>query len=77
MSQHATEVATGERFEFGKNWARILQTLNDDKIEEATKSLKNQSGDGKPGGQEFPGYRFRQRPVQPGGAKIGSPRPLL
>lgn len=40
MSQHATEVATGESFEFGENWARFLQTLNDDKIEEAVKSLK-------------------------------------
>ena len=41
MSQHATEVAAGERFEFGKNWARFLQTLNDDKIEEAIKSLQD------------------------------------
>jgi len=40
MSQHATEVASGERFEFGQNWARFLLTLNDDKIEEAIKSLK-------------------------------------
>src|SRR5208283_4665863 len=39
MSQHATEVATGERFEFGKNWERFLQTLNDDKIQEAIQSL--------------------------------------
>lgn len=40
MSQHATEVATGERFEFGKNWARFLQTLDDEKIAEAVKSLQ-------------------------------------
>lgn len=40
MSQHATEVASGERFEFGQNWARFLLTLNDDKIEEAIRSLK-------------------------------------
>ncbi len=40
MSQHATEVATGERFEFGKNWAWFLGTLNDDKIEKAIKSLQ-------------------------------------
>jgi len=39
MSRHATQVAAGERFEFGQNWARFLQTLNDDKIEEAVKSL--------------------------------------
>ena len=41
MSQHAVEVATGERFEFGKNWARFLETLNDEKIAEATHSLQN------------------------------------
>jgi len=40
MSQHATEVATGKRFEFGKNWAWFLETLNDEKIEEAVKSLR-------------------------------------
>ena len=28
-------------FEFGKNWAWFLQTLNDDKIDEAVASLKN------------------------------------
>jgi SAM-dependent methyltransferase len=39
MSQHATEVATGQRFEFGKNWAWFLETLNDQKIDEAVKSL--------------------------------------
>jgi len=39
--QHAAEIAAGERFEFGKNWARFLETLNDDKTEEAIKSLKS------------------------------------
>ena len=41
MSQHATEVATGERFEFGQNWALYLRTLNDDKIEDAITSLQD------------------------------------
>jgi 2-polyprenyl-6-hydroxyphenyl methylase/3-demethylubiquinone-9 3-methyltransferase len=41
MSQHATEVATGQRFEFGKNWAWFLETLNDDKIAEAVASLRD------------------------------------
>jgi len=41
MSQHATEVATGQRFEFGKNWAWFLETLNDQKIDEAVKSLRD------------------------------------
>ncbi len=40
MSQHSTEVAIGERFEFGKNWAWFLQTLNDEKIDEAVASLQ-------------------------------------
>ncbi|MEY3882350.1 MAG: hypothetical protein RIQ94_3146, partial [Pseudomonadota bacterium] len=30
----------GERFEFGENWVRFLAVLNDDRIEEAKKSLK-------------------------------------
>src|ERR1035437_8173771 len=41
MTQHATEVASGERFEFGGNWERFLGTLNDEKIAEAVKSLKD------------------------------------
>jgi SAM-dependent methyltransferase len=41
MSQHATDVTTGERFEFGQNWARYLETLDDEKIEDAITSLKN------------------------------------
>lgn len=41
MSQHAVEVEAGERFEFGKNWAWFLQTLNDQKIADATRSLQD------------------------------------
>jgi len=37
---HATEVAIGERFEFGTNWAWFLQTLSDVKIEAAVTSLQ-------------------------------------
>jgi 2-polyprenyl-6-hydroxyphenyl methylase/3-demethylubiquinone-9 3-methyltransferase len=39
MSQHALEVASGQRFEFGKNWAWFLEKLNEDRIAEAVKSL--------------------------------------
>src|SRR5262252_6514832 len=39
--QHATEVAAGQRFEFGKNWARFLESLNDQRINEAVASLQN------------------------------------
>lgn len=39
--QHATEVAAGQRFEFGKNWAWFLESLNDQRINEAVASLQN------------------------------------
>ena len=32
MSTHASEVESGERFEFGRNWSRFLQVLNEDRI---------------------------------------------
>jgi 2-polyprenyl-3-methyl-5-hydroxy-6-metoxy-1,4-benzoquinol methylase len=41
MSQHATEVDTGQRFEFGKNWATYLETLSEDKIADAVNSLRD------------------------------------
>src|SRR5438105_15409914 len=37
--QHAVEVAAGERFEFGKNWAAYLQALDEARIAEAERSL--------------------------------------
>ena len=40
MSEHATEVAQGERFRFGDNWSRFLRVLNDERILEAEKSLR-------------------------------------
>src|SRR5882762_10570218 len=39
MLEHATEVARGERFDFGANWARFLGTVNDERIAQAEKSL--------------------------------------
>jgi 2-polyprenyl-6-hydroxyphenyl methylase/3-demethylubiquinone-9 3-methyltransferase len=44
MSSHAAEVAQGQRFEFGKNWAWFLETLNDAKIDQAVLSLKDMLG---------------------------------
>ena len=32
MSTHAIEIARGERFEFGKNWNRFLDLLDDARI---------------------------------------------
>jgi SAM-dependent methyltransferase len=37
--QHASEVASADRFEFGANWTRFLATLDDDSVERATRSL--------------------------------------
>ena len=39
--EHAKEIADGQRFEFGKNWSAFLTTLNDERIEEAVRSLKD------------------------------------
>src|SRR3954465_7705290 len=36
---HSTEVSRGDRFEFGKNWAKFLELLSDKRIESAKKSL--------------------------------------
>jgi 2-polyprenyl-6-hydroxyphenyl methylase/3-demethylubiquinone-9 3-methyltransferase len=36
---HAREVAAGERFAFGKNWARFLELLDDSRIASASTSL--------------------------------------
>lgn len=36
---HRSEVARGERFEFGRNWRRFLRVLDDDRIALAERSL--------------------------------------
>ena len=36
---HADEISSGERFEFGKNWANFLNTLDDERISNAEKTL--------------------------------------
>lgn len=38
--QHENEVASGERFEFGKNWSAFLSVLDDERIAKAEESLK-------------------------------------
>ena len=40
MSSHAKEIASGERFEFGKNWSRFLALLTDQRIATAESSLR-------------------------------------
>lgn len=39
-SSFEQEVKAGDRFEFGENWKRFLSVLNDERIAEAEKSLK-------------------------------------
>ena len=36
---HEQEVASGERFEFGQNWTRFLQLINESRIKQAEQSL--------------------------------------
>ncbi len=38
--QHNSEVASGERFEFGKNWSAFLSVLDETRIAKAEESLK-------------------------------------
>lgn len=40
MNTHQNEVAVGDRFQFGDNWARFLTVLTDERIKIATESLK-------------------------------------
>jgi 2-polyprenyl-3-methyl-5-hydroxy-6-metoxy-1,4-benzoquinol methylase len=40
MSEYEEEVSQGKRFEFGANWARFLNLLNDERIRMAEESLK-------------------------------------
>ena len=44
MTTHATEIARGERFEFGSNWAQFLNVLNDERITLAEQSLRTMLG---------------------------------
>jgi 2-polyprenyl-3-methyl-5-hydroxy-6-metoxy-1,4-benzoquinol methylase len=51
--RHTAEVAAGERFEFGKNWARFLKSLNEDGIVEAQRSLEGMLETVSLGGKTF------------------------
>ena len=44
MKQHQSEIESGQRFQFGANWMRFLEVLNDDRISIAEKSLKQMLG---------------------------------
>jgi 2-polyprenyl-3-methyl-5-hydroxy-6-metoxy-1,4-benzoquinol methylase len=40
-TQHAIEVASGKRFEFGRNWEKFLSILNEERIAWAQRGLEN------------------------------------
>ena len=44
LNTHSAETASGERFEFGKNWSRFLELLDENRINEAEESLKQMLG---------------------------------
>ena len=37
---HSEELAAGERFSFGANWSNFINTLNEERVQEAEKSLR-------------------------------------
>ncbi len=39
-TEHAREVRSGERFEFGENWSRFLELLDDERVRRAEESLR-------------------------------------
>jgi 2-polyprenyl-6-hydroxyphenyl methylase/3-demethylubiquinone-9 3-methyltransferase len=51
--RHAQEIAGGERFAFGKNWKRFLETIDEDRIAEARISLQRMLSLEQLGGQSF------------------------
>lgn len=50
---HAKEIAQGERFAFGKNWQRFLESLDDARIEESVHALQSMLGK-----SDLAGYAF-------------------
>lgn len=40
MKSHESEIQSGERFQFGKNWKAFLSVLDEERIDEAQRSLR-------------------------------------
>lgn len=59
MDQHAVKMNKGQRFEFGTNWMCFLKVLNDDRINEAKKSLQKNAGERKSKWQNLSRHWFR------------------
>ena len=41
---HAAEVARGERFEFGKNWQKLLNNMSEERVQRAVSSVRDMLG---------------------------------
>src|SRR5881227_2755894 len=52
-TEHAQEVSTGKRFEFGRNWHRFLALLDEDRIAAAEQSLQRMLEAERLDGQRF------------------------
>jgi len=52
-AENVGKVTVEKRFSFGKNWSRFLRILNEERISEAEKSLKNMIGIDKLAGRRF------------------------
>ena len=61
---HAEEVARGERFEFGKNWARFLAVIDEERIGQA-EGIPGEMLGRDTGRHPVPGHGIGQRPLQP------------
>jgi 2-polyprenyl-3-methyl-5-hydroxy-6-metoxy-1,4-benzoquinol methylase len=53
MSAHTQEVMTGARFRFGANWQRYLEVVDEDRIRDAERSLRDMLGCGNLHGSSF------------------------
>lgn len=52
-TDHAAEASCGQGFEFGANWTRFLKVLDEQRIDQAEKSLKDMLGDSDLRGKRF------------------------
>jgi SAM-dependent methyltransferase len=50
---HRAEVGSGDRFEFGENWRRFLEVLDEDRVAEAERSLRDMLGTDRLDGVSF------------------------
>ena len=52
-TEHARQLGRGERFPFGENWRRFLDVLDDDRIREAERSIRELLGANELSGRSF------------------------